>query len=113
MASMLCVTTFLLAGCHDKPFRTSIKNLTGQKIYLVVQFRDPELPRGHGDLDANGFLDLTQEISEILYIDYRIDGRNCRLDKSMIARAAHPDLDPRIPRKMNIGLLDCQESSRR
>jgi hypothetical protein len=105
IASLLCMTTFMLEGCH-KRFHASIENGTGQRIYVSIQFRD--LPIGHGYIEVNNGLDLTQKIEDIRYIDYRIESRKCRIDKDEILKIARPDSDSKFhPERMIITLRDC------
>ena len=104
----LCVTTALLGGCH-KRFHVSVKNETGQKIHVVIQFRDP--PTGYGDIDVDNGIDLTQKIEDIHYIDYQIGKQNCHIDKDAISEIARLDPDSQFHKeRMVISLQDCSKT---
>jgi hypothetical protein len=74
-----------LTGCWHEAFHTSIENATGEKIYVAVSFDVTDVPAAYGFLESGNELFLTEKIEHILYIEYQIDGRKCRIQKKAIA----------------------------
>jgi len=90
----ICATFSMASGCH-KAFRTSIENATNREIYIEVP--------AHGSLQPGGVLNLYEEATAIDHIEYRLDGHQCRLDRTEIVKVARPTLNG----KMNIALQGC------
>ena len=78
-----------LAGCWHEAFHTSIGNATGKKIYVTVSFDVIDVPAAYGFLESGNELFLSEKIDHILYIEYQIDGRKCRMEKQAIAALTH------------------------
>jgi hypothetical protein len=90
--SIVAVTSGLVA-CWHEPFRTSLENETGERIYTVIRFEDPAIPIGRGYIDAGNGLDLPQKVKAIASIEYETSHGTCQLNKKAITALSQGKAD--------------------